>query len=438
MDVKQKTLSQLFFPICAETQLYMLAGMVDTLMLSTLGDQAVGAVGTANTYISMFILMFSIVSSGMMAVVTQNIGAGNMGTAVQSKNIGMICNLILGVILSAFLGFGARGLLNTVGISAALEEYAVTYIQIVGSACVLNALIPVFSGYLRAFGHTKYPLWATTIGNMVNIALNSLFLFYFHYGIAGVAVATVISKVVNLLLVMGFSVKLIRVPEANDRGQPRKILGNILRVGFPSAVETILYNISITLAIRFLNQMDSQGFQVAARAYASQIATFSFGTSAALAQANAILTGWRVGKKEYDVCNRETRKALYMGLAVSITLATLIALSSPVLVRLFTKDPEMIRVVCRLLWIDIVLELGRTTNLIYGNALKTCGDALFPVVIGVIFMFLCTVGGTWYLGIHKNLLVTGCYIALTADECTRAVAMILRWQSGKWKSKGLV
>lgn len=436
--VKEKSLSQLFFPICVEMQLYMLAGMVDTLMLSTLGDQAVGAVGTANTYISMFILMFSIVSNGMMAVMTQNIGAGRMGTAVQAKEIGARCNLILGIGLSVFLCVGARGLLTTVGISAALEEYAVTYIRIVGSACVCNALIPVFSGYLRSFGYTKQPLWATIVGNVVNIILNALFLFHFHFGIAGVAAATAISKVVNLLLVISYAQRLIRVPDAEDREETGKLLGYILRIGFPAAVENILYNTALTLAIRYLNQMDSAGFHVSARAYSAQISMFSFSMEAAMAQANAIMVGWRVGRKEYDVCSRETKKALGMGLAVSVLLAVLIALAAPVLVPMFTKDPEMIRVVCKLLWIDVILELGRTTNMIYGNALKTCGDAIFPVVIGVAFMFLCTVFGTWYLGIYRNLLVIGCYLALTADECVRAVAMILRWQSGKWKEKGLV
>lgn len=436
--MQQKTLSQLFFPICAETQLYMLSGIVDTLMLSTLGDQAVGAVGTANTYIGMFILMFSIISTGMMAVITQNIGAGHLGIAAQAKRIGILCNVILGATISLFLCFGARALLTTVGISPALEEYAVTYFRIVGGGCILNALIPVFSGYLRAFGHTKYPLWATIIGNLLNIVLNSLFLFWFHFGIAGVAAATVISKIVNLLLVIIFSGKLIRTPKTVDQGDSMQILKNILRIGFPSAVENILYNIAITLAIRFLNQMDDQGFHVSARAYAAQIATFSCGLGASLAQANAILTGWRVGRREYDLCSRETRKALAMGLGMSVSLALVIALCSPLLVHVFTKDPEMLRIVCRLLWIDVILEVGRTTNLIYGTALKTCGDALFPVAIGIVFMFLCTVFGTWYLGVHLGLLVTGCYIALTADECVRAVAMILRWQSGKWKNKGLV
>ena len=83
---KQKKLHQLFFPIFFEILFMMLAGMVDTLMLSSVSDQAVGAVGTANTYIGVFIIMFSVISSGMIAVMTQNIGAGRPGVAYQARH----------------------------------------------------------------------------------------------------------------------------------------------------------------------------------------------------------------------------------------------------------------------------------------------------------------------------------------------------------------
>ena len=105
MQENQKTLTQLFIPICLETLLYMLGGMVDTLMLSSVGDQAVGAVGTANTYIGIFIIMFSIISSGMVAVMTQNIGAGRPGVAYQARQLGLAFNAVLGILMSFFLFF---------------------------------------------------------------------------------------------------------------------------------------------------------------------------------------------------------------------------------------------------------------------------------------------------------------------------------------------
>lgn len=102
MEGQNKSLFQLFVPLCLETIFYMLSGMVDTLMLSSVGDQAVGAVGTANTYIGVFIIMYSVVSMGMLAVMTQNIGAGRPGIACQAKTLGLWFNGILGVVMSVF------------------------------------------------------------------------------------------------------------------------------------------------------------------------------------------------------------------------------------------------------------------------------------------------------------------------------------------------
>ena len=209
MEGQNKSLFQLFVPLCLETIFYMLSGMVDTLMLSSVGDQAVGAVGTANTYIGVFIIMYSVVSMGMLAVMTQNIGAGRPGIACQAKTLGLWFNGILGVVMSVFLFFCSDGILYVVGIAPALKEPAVQYLRIVGGGSILNAMIPILAGYLRAFGYTKQPLIATVTGNILNFILNAVFLFHFHLGVQGVASATVISKVVNLILIVIFVRRLI-------------------------------------------------------------------------------------------------------------------------------------------------------------------------------------------------------------------------------------
>ena len=265
-----------------------------------------------------------------------------------------------------------------------------------------------------------------------------MFLFVFHWGVAGVAFATVISRLVNFLMVVVLSHVLIHAKENPERISNKEVLGNIVKIGLPSATETMLYNIAMTLTIRFLNQMDAEGMNVTARSYAAQIANFSYCIGAALAQANAIMTGWRIGARQYDVCDKQTKKAAVIGVLIAASLETLFAVSAPVTVGLFTKDPVMISLVQKLLYIDIVLECGRVSNLVFGQALKTSGDALYTTIIAAIFMYLCMVGGTWFFGIHMGLLAVGAYIGMAMDECVRAVFMFLRWQSGKWREKGFV
>ena len=438
MEGHKRSLGQLFVPICLETLFYMLAGMVDTLMLSSVGDESVGAVGTANTYIGIFIIMFSIISTGVMAVMTQNIGAKKAGIAYQARQIGIIFNTVLGVLLGLFLAAFSGTILHVISISDALYTPANTYLQIVGGFCIFNALIPIFSGYLRAFGYTKQSLYATVVANVLNFILNAIFLFVFHWGVMGVAAATVISKVLNLLIVVIQAQLLVHAKQDKNRISNKIVLKQIIQIGLPSAMETALYNIAMTLVIRFLNQMDAEGLNVTARSYTAQITNFSYCVGSALAQANAIRTGWLIGAGDYDQCNRETKKAAVTGIIVATLLESMFALFGGLIMKLFSDDPEMISLVVKLLAIDIVLEIGRVSNLVFGNALKTAGDVIFPMVIASIFMYLCAVGGTYVFGIRLGLLAVGSYIGLASDECVRAIGMFLRWQSGKWRTMGLV
>lgn len=438
MATKRKNLLQLFIPISLETLCFMLTGMVDTIMLSSVNDAAVGAVGTANTYISVFIIMFNIISAGMIAVMTQYIGADKPGIAYQARQLGLLFNAVLGILLSLFLFYFSGTVLEIVGVAPLLMNYAKNYLQIVGGFCILNALIPIFSSYLRAFGFTKQPLYATLSANILNVFLNAFFLFIVKWGVVGVALSTVISRAVNLLILMICSHTLVQAKMQPERIEKRIILKQIIKVGFPSACETALYNIAMTLTIRFLNQMDAEGINVTARSYAVQITNFSYCVGAALAQANAILTGWRMGAKDYDACDKGTKKAALIGIFVAAILETLFALFSNQIMLLFSDDYVLISLVGKLLAIDILLEIGRVSNLIFGQALKTSGDAVYPTVIAALFMYVCMVFGTYLWGIHFGMMAVGAYIAMASDECVRAIFMFLRWQSGKWRQKGLI
>lgn len=211
-----------------------------------------------------------------------------------------------------------------------------------------------------------------------------------------------------------------------------------MKVGLPSACETALYNVAMMLVIRFLNQMDAEGLNVTARSYTATISNFSYCVGAALAQANAIMTGWHIGAGELEECDRGTKRAAFVGVCVAVCMETAIVLGSGFIMPLFTDNPEMTALVRKLLAIDIVLEIGRVTNLVFGQALKTSGDAVFPAVIAAVFMFVFAVGGTWLFGISMGLMAVGAYIGLASDECVRAIGMVWRWKTGKWRTKKLV
>jgi Na+-driven multidrug efflux pump len=125
-------------------------------------------------------------------------------------------------------------------------------------------------------------------------------------------------------------------------------------------------------------------------------------------------------------------------LDIAKVASSLFALFARPVLGLFTDDPQMVALVRMLLMVDIALEIGRMSNLVYGFALKTSGDAVYPMLVAVVFAFLCAAGGTWLFGVKLGGLAVGAYAAMALDECVRAVFLYLRWRKGCWKTTSLV
>lgn len=434
----RKGLGELFVPIALETVFMMLTGTADTMMLSAVSNTAVGAVGTANSYINIFIIMLGIISSGMVAVTAQYIGAGRLRVAGQALRLGLLFNAIVGCCISAVLYFGYSKILTFAGVAPGLFDSAALYLKIVGGCCILNALISVFSSYLRCFGFTRVSLTATVAANLLNLILNAVLLFGLGWGVAGVALATVISRGLNLSIIALFAALRIRTKDGSEPLPPMQILKQMLRIGLPAACETALYNFASALTIRFLNQMDTEGIHITARTYAQQIANFAFCGAAAMSQANGLISGWQIGAGEFDACDAQTRRSSRIAICIGASIAALFALFSRPILGLFTNDPVLLQLTARLLMLDILLEVGRSANMVYGQALKVSGDALYTSMVGAVFMYLIMVGGTWLLGLRLGWLSVGAYCASASDECIRAVLLRRRWRSGKWRSKGVI
>lgn len=436
--MKENQLNELFWPIFFELLFLMLAGTIDTLMLSSISDSSVGAVGTANTYLSIFIIMFSIISTGMVAVITQYIGAGQTYIANKVKVIGILLNGFIGTFLSIILCLFSNQILTAVGIAPSLIKHASIYMTIVGGASVITALIPIYSNYLRSFGHTRVTMIATITSNVLNLILNSVFLFICNMGVVGIAIATVISKILNLLILIIIAEKKIKINTKHSSISTMYLLKQVIKIGLPAAAESALYDLAMVLIIRFLNQMDSDGINVTARAYVSTLTNFSYCAGAALAQSNAIIIGWNMGKHNFKKCYSDTFKALKKGIIISIVISMILIILSKPLLSFFTTNTTIINLATKLLVIDIFLEIGRVTNLIFANALKTAGDAVYIVIIASIVMLTIGVGGTYFLGIQLKYLAIGAYISMALDECIRGIISIFRWSSKKWETKVLV
>ena len=435
----QKVLWAFCLPMFGSIIFQQLYNIADSLVAGKfIGENALAAVGNSYNITLIFIAFAFGCNMGCSVIVSQLFGAKDYVRMKTSVYTTLIASAVLcaGLMLAGFLSCDV--LLRLMRTQEEIMADSALYLDIYILGLPFLFFYNIATGIFSALGDSKTPFFFLAFSSTANIAVDLLFVISFQMGVAGVAWATVLSRILNLGIVIVASKLLVKAKEDPERLKNTEVFAQIIKVGLPSALETALYNVAMTLTIRFLNQMDASGFNVTARAYAAQIANFSYCAGAALAQANAIMTGWRIGEGDYEACDKGTKKAACIGILVAAGLEALFVFSADVLIRIFTQDLEMIRLVKTLLAIDILLEVGRVTNLVFGQALKTSGDAVYTTVIGVLFMYLCMVGGTWFFGIHLNLLAVGAYIGLTIDECVRAVFMFLRWQSGKWRTKGFI
>jgi Na+-driven multidrug efflux pump len=110
----------------------------------------------------------------------------------------------------------------------------------------------------------------------------------------------------------------------------------------------------------------------------------------------------------------------------------LLALAGPWLLRQFTPDAGIVALGATLLWWTVVLEPGRTFNLVVINALRAAGDVRYPVMAGAASMLLVLAGGSWLLGEVMGLGLVGVWLAYATDEWVRGLLMWRRWTQRRW------
>jgi Na+-driven multidrug efflux pump len=171
---------------------------------------------------------------------------------------------------------------------------------------------------------------------------------------------------------------------------------------------------------------------LATHTYTMQLMHFILLSGLAIGFASEILVGHIVGAGELHEAHRLVRKSLAVGFGVSFVLALAAALTARWTLPLFTQDPQVIATAQTLLWITVLLEPGRTFNLVVINALRATGDATFPVAAGVASMVLVMAGGAWLLGLHWGFGLAGVWFAYAADEWLRGLVMAARWWRRGW------
>jgi putative MATE family efflux protein len=443
-NLQKKTELNLFaitWPIMIETLLRMLLGNLDTIMLSNYSENAVASVGASNQINSIIVILFSIVSTGTAIVISQYLGAGMKDKADSAALSALVLNLGVGLLLSFMLFTLARGILKLMNIPEELMADAVLYLKMVGSCSFLNALIATCSAILRSHGSTRPAMMVVLAMNIIN-ALGNWFFLYSPVGnpvlgVRGVALATILSQVVALIalftIIARMGLKLFL--KAFFRPDMEVIL-NVLKIGLPSAGETLVYQLSTLVITYIVTWMGTEALTT--RIMTFNLMSFIMIPGMSLGQGTQILVGHRVGAGKNQEAYKLCLRGLLCGVIGAIFMSVVIFLFRKPLFEIFSENPNIVKTGGKLLALAIVLEPGRVFNLVLMNSLKASGDVRFPVFMGCISPWIFAVGLAYLLGIRFGLGLIGVWIAYSTDEWFRGWTAFFRWRSRIWEQKALL
>lgn len=436
MGTLKKQLRQLAAPIFMEVALVMLVGFVDTLMLSRYSDNAVAAVGLDNQIIMLVFLVYQFVSTGAGIVCAQYHGAGLRRRFVQVVGIALLINAAVGLFASALLYFHAEDIVRLMGLRPALVPEGATYLKITGSLSFFQSLTFAFTASLRSVGRVKAPMLVTALANVVN-ALGDYAFIFGHWGfpvlgVAGAAWATAISRIVAFACIafIHFRTHIPRFPLAWFRPFPWGEVRNVFKIGLPAMGEELSYCLSQVTITYFVNKISTDALIV--RTYAVNCIMFVYLFCLSITQGGDILVGHLVGRERYTPAYLMGNYFLGRSMVITLACSVLLAAGGPWLFAALSSNPEVVRLGTIILWIDCVLEVGRVRNIFACGTLRSAGDAIYPLVVGLASQWGIAVGLGWLFAIPLEWGLVGAWVAFAIDENLRGVILMHRWHTKGW------
>ena len=432
----------LAFPIFLELLLVNVVGNVDTYMLGKFSDDAVGAVGGISQVLLIQNSIFGFICLGTSILTAQFIGAKKKLKIKEVIATSLLMNLIFGLIIGAGYVIFSEAIMKSINLPEKLMDIGRIYFKLVGGLCVFQALTLTCGAVMKSFGNTKQNLFINVGINILNVIGNGMFIFGWFgapiLGATGVGISTVVSRFIGCIVAI-----LVMKHYCNFKFDTRlykpirfKIIKNILGIGIPTAGENVAWNIGQLLIMSMVNTMGIAS--ITARTYLMLISTLIMTFSIAAGHGSAILVGQHVGAHEYKEAYDTAIRSLKISLILVGIVALIITIFRVPVMRFFTINPDVLAVSMKIFRCILLLELGRTFNIVIINSLHAAGDIKFPMFAGIGSIFCVAVLLSYLLGIKLGYGLLGVWIANATDEWARGLIMMWRWKSKKWQNKGFI
>lgn len=444
----RKDVFKLALPIVAEQTFIMMMGVVNTIMASHLGREAISAIGMIDSINNIIIAFFSALAIGGTVIVAQNMGRMNVEGANRAALNSLFSGLIIALIVTVLLALFKKPLILSVFHSAEpiVISYTLIYFNITLLTYPLIALTSIVFGILRGAGNTKTPMKITITMNIINVICSYVLIYgleidniHLHIvipslGIKGAAYGIALARIVGLILVMVVLLKdflKINIRVLTKFRFNLAMLKAIFNIGLPSSVESLMFN-----GGKLITQVFIVGMGTATIA-ANSIAGSLFGLlnipGSALSIAAITMVGQYIGRKEHKMASDTLMYLTKIGMGCILVMCIIIYPLSHTLAAVYTKDQEVVKITTLLIKSTVfAMPLLWAGSFILPSGLKGGGDVKYTLIVSMLGMWIFRLIFGYILAIPLGIGILGIWIAMYLDWFVRGLLFFKRFKTGKW------
>ena len=355
---------------------------VDTIVVGQfVGKEALAAVGSVGSVVNMLVGLCAGLSTGASVIISQCYGAHDNARLHDAVHTTIALTFLL-CIAATVVGLAMVPLmLDLMATPADVIELSREYLNIYFAGITGLLIYNMGSGILRAVGDSRRPLYFLCVSALTNIVLDLVFVVVFHWGVAGVAYATIISQFASAVLVLivltrsdtayGIKWRQIRIR--------RGMLGRIMAIGFPSGIQQAITSFSNVFVQSYINYFGSAC--MAGWSSYNKLDSYITVPLQAIALASTTFVGQNYGSNNLERTRKGVNQALGMSLVVTAALGVLVMIFSRPCLRLFTADAEVMEYGTRFIMIISPFCIMSCFNQIYAGALRGVGNANIPMIV---------------------------------------------------------
>lgn len=367
-------------PLLLGNLFQQLYNTVDSLVVGNfVGTQALAAIGSTTSICNTLVKFFNGVSIGASVIISQNYGAKDDEKLYKSVQTTMALTFVCGALFTVLGYFMTPYMLRLMATPEDVLPLSSQYLRIyflgVSGLLVYN----MGSGILRAVGDSRRPLMFLILSSVMNILGDLILVLVFDMGIAGVALATIISQFVSAILVMLLLSRCTESYRFDPKGLclDKDIIKKILVIGLPTGLQQSLTAFSNVFVHSYINAFGSAC--MAGWSCYSKIDQFIFLPMQSLASAATMFVGQNVGAKDTKRAKQGSMSALTLAIGFTAVCCLTLWIFAPQMVALFNRDTEVIRYGVMALRMNLCFMVFCCFNQVLAGALRGTGDAKTPM-----------------------------------------------------------